>query len=580
MLIKERQINQQVYNTCIENGYPEVIARIISGRTDTFNKNIFEFTLDAIKPADNMADCSKAAQRVAEAIHNNETILLFTDYDVDGCTSMAVLYEALNGVFEVPASKIVRLTGHRSDDGYGLTDSIADRILNIRPDIVITADAGISDGARITRLSEAGIDVIVTDHHLIPKEGIPQAAFAVVNPQRENCQYDANIAGCGVAWLLMTGIAREMKCNIEQKRKIHQLLDHVALGTVTDLVPMTSVTNRYFVKKGIEFMNHKNRGCWKVALNGKDVDTGYLAFQLGPRINASSRMTGEALTALNFLMEHDLDRSAEYYEQLDLLNKNRQKTEREMFEEAKKQINITDPILVYYSKNNHPGIQGIVAGKLAEKFGTPVVMLADIADGIVVGSGRAGQFLHLRDALQTFDNLYPGIFIAYGGHRAAAGFKLKKEDIDLFKKELPGIVTKQLCGQDTTPYLQTDGSLKVGCKKFLPNSNTGNFENNQINLETYYQIERLKPFGMGFPSPVFHDQMVATDIKTMGKTPVHLSMKLDGIKAAFFHAIDQPGDPLPVNSGDLVNVVYTLDLNFWQGRENLQLIIKKLSRDN
>ncbi|MBF0204084.1 MAG: single-stranded-DNA-specific exonuclease RecJ [Desulfamplus sp.] len=568
MHIKERTINPEVYDTCINNGYPEIVARIIAGRTDTFNKDIFEFSLDAIKPADNMADCTKASRRLALAINSNETILLFTDYDVDGCTSMAVLYEALHDVFGVPASKIIRLTGHRTRDGYGLTDSIADKIIDIKPDIVITADTGTSDGERITRVADAGVDVIITDHHLIPKEGIPKSALAVVNPQRENCQYDSSIAGCGVAWLLMTALSREMGAVLEQKQKIHQLLDYVALGTVADLVSMASVTNRYFVKKGLEFINRRARTCWQVALKSQLANSGYIGFQLAPRINASSRMTGEALLALEFLTENDHKQIAVAYDQLDMLNNERQKIEKEMFEAAKASMGIIDlasgaidPILIYYNENNHPGIQGIVAGKITENFGIPAIMLANIGNNIVVGSGRAGQFLHIRDALQTFDNLYPGVFIAYGGHKAAAGFKINMENVDLFKKEFQDIVTKQLADQDTTPYIKTDGSLKL---------------KGGISLETYYHIEALNPFGMGFPSPMFHDQMVATDVRVMGKYPVHISMMLDGIKSVFFNALAHPEALMPVNSGDLVNVVYTLNLNSWQGRESLQLFIKKI----
>lgn len=574
MRIKERTINQNVYSTCMEHGYPEIVARVIAGRTETFDRNIFEFSLDAIKPAETMADCTRASQRIARAIQDNETILLFTDYDVDGCTSMAVLYGTLHDVFEVPDSRIIRLTGHRTLDGYGLTDPVADKIISLRqnpaggseqnpgPTLVITADTGISDGTRIERVADAGIDVIVTDHHLIPREGVPEAAFAVVNPQRENCQYDPRVAGCGVTWLLMTALSKEMGCTLEQKIKIHQLLDHVALGTVADLVPLTSSINRYFVKKGLEFINRKIRPCWQVALNGRWADSGFLGFQLAPRINASSRITCEAATALDFLIERDPDRIAQAYEQLDLFNSERQQLEKEMFEEAKKSLLPTEQILICYSQNNHPGIQGIVAGRLTENFGTPAIMLADVGDGVVSGSGRAGQFLHMREALQRFDDRFPGILLAYGGHRGAAGFKLHRRDIDLFRKELSTIVAEQLEGQDTTPYIQTDGSLKGGAG---------------ICLDTYYQIESLNPFGMGFPAPLFHDQMVATDLKVMGRTPVHLSMLLDGVKAAFFNALEMPGDPLPINSGELVDVVYALNLNSWKGRETLQLIIKKIT---
>jgi single-stranded-DNA-specific exonuclease len=561
MDIKLREINKEVYQACINEGYPEIVSRIIAGRTNGFNKNILNPSSDFVEAAKNMADSIKSSQRIVNSIQTNQTILLFTDYDVDGCASMAIFYGALHDVFGVKRRNIQTLTGHRTEDGYGLTDTIANKIEELHPNLVITADVGISDGPRIDRLAKAGIDVIVTDHHLLPLEGVPMSACAVINPQRQDCQYDNDIAGCGVAWLLMTAVSRELGSSMDQKRILHQFLDYVALGTVADLVSLASPTNRYFVRQGLRFMNEQKRECWRVALDGRKANVGFLGYQLGPRINASSRMTGEANVAINFLISKNPDEISAAYQKLNHYNDNRRKIEKQMFDTAKEQINKNDNIFIGYDESYDPGIQGIVASKLTETFGIPAIMLADLGDDLVAGSGRSGKFLHFRDALQSFDDNYPGILVSFGGHKAAAGLKIHKKNIEILQKGLSDTVNTQLAGQDTTLYIKTDGSLKE-----------------HLNFDTYHQIEALNPFGMGFPSPIFSDVMTATDVRVVGKNPVHLSMKLDGIKAIQFNALNNPGDSLQISSNDKVDVIYTLSVDEWQGRKSLQLIVKKISK--
>lgn len=234
-----------------------------------------------------------------------------------------------------------------------------------------------------------------------------------------------------------------------------------------------------------------------------------------------------------------------------------------MFNDANDAFLKDEPAFVYYNKNNFAGIQGVVASKISEKFGIPTIMLADIDNSLVSGSGRAGQFLHLQNALQTFDEEYPDILISYGGHKAAAGVKLHKNNIKTFQNGFYNIVKQQLQGQDITPYIKTDGSLKE-----------------QISFGTYKQIEQLSPFGIGFPTPVFFDKMVVTNLRVMGKIPVHLSMMLDGHKAVFFNALKNPEDPLPLFEGERIAVTYTLNLNVWQGIESLQLIIKSIIKSH
>lgn len=559
MKIKQRTLNEDVYSACIDAGYPEVVARIIAGRISSFDKNIFEFSLDAIRPAMTMAGVPQAVQRISRAIDNQQTILLFTDYDVDGCTSMAILYKTLVQVFEFPESEIVQLTGHRMSDGYGLTESVAEKIIQLNPDLVITADAGISDGERVEKLKKAGIDVIITDHHLVPKDGGPGPAVAVVNPQQESCPYDPKIAGCGVAWLLMTALAQEWYCTIEQKRILHEMLDYVALGTVADLVPLNSVINRYFVRQGLAFMNRRTRPCWQKNLNEKDAGVGQLGFQIGPRVNASSRITGSADTAIDFLISDDIGQVCNSYDSLEIYNRKRQAIENEMLLEARKNFSGEEHAIVYYSENNHAGIQGIVASKLTEIFGKPAIMLADVEGEMVSGSGRAGQFLQLQAALEALNEKMPDLLVSFGGHKAAAGLKIYKRDVQRFSNGFCEVVQEQLKGQDTRPYKETDGSLR-----------------GSINLDTCYQIEMLGPFGIGFPTPTFYDEMEVRYVRVIGKTRTHLSMMLDRYKAVYFDALETPESPWPVNEGDAVGVVYTLNINKWQGQESVQLFVREI----
>lgn len=560
MKIKQRPLNGQVYKDCLDQGFPEIMARILAGRIDKFDKNIIDIPSTSILPASSMADCPKAATRIAKAIIDKQKILLFTDYDVDGCTSMAILYRAMKEVFNVPENLISQLTGHRTEDGYGLTPKVAQQIIDLSPDLVITADAGSSDHEQLSVLSQAKIDVIVTDHHLLSNEGVPSGAYAVINPQRSDCSYDKDIAGCGVAWLLMTAVSQELNCDKQTKIKLHKLLDFVALGTVGDIVNLNSPINRYFVKKGLEFINQQSRECWRLSLLGKTADVGTLGFQIGPRINATSRMTGKIDTAIKFLISEDPDEINESFKAMELYNDQRKTLEKDMLDIARQQYFEGTPCLIAYHESFDPGVQGIVASKLVDEFGVPAIMLANIKDSdYITGSGRAGQFLHIRDALQNVEDQYPGIFKSFGGHRAAAGLTFHKDNLLLFKEVMYEVVEKQLKGQDTTPFLLTDGTL-----------------DGQLTIETHHYINRLAPFGMGFPAPVFNESMKVSDARMVGKTPVHLSMRFGNIKAIHFFAIDDPEESMPVNVGDTVDLVYQTDINEFRGEESLQLIVKKI----
>jgi single-stranded-DNA-specific exonuclease len=359
----------------------------------------------------------------------------------------------------------------------------------------------------------------------------------------------------------MTLVSQGLGCDPIQRRSVFELLDFVALATVADLVKLNSPVNRYIVKTGLQFMNNKERTCWAMALEDKEANVGTLGFQLGPRVNAASRMSGVADSAIGFLTSDDHDAVKAYYVTLCDYNDKRKKIEQDMEAVARKQSRKEDPCIIAYDQSFDPGVQGIVAGRLVEKFGKPAVMLADVpGTEFVTGSCRGGQFLHVRDVLQTIADTNEGFFESFGGHAAAAGLKFHQGKVGAFKTEFVKALEAQLADEDTTPFIETDGSLK-----------------GILNIATHNSIQDLSPYGMGFATPVFHDTMTVTSARMVGANPVHLKLELDGIEAIKFYAIQNADDPMPVQHGDRVEVLYQTDLNVWKGQESLQLIVKRLT---
>lgn len=522
-----------------------LIEKIVKNRIGNFDENFINPSIKHIKSTSCLTNSREAANKIIEFINNNKKILLFTDYDVDGCTSMAILYKTIVEIIGYKKDNVVMLTGDREVDGYGLTDNIVNKIIELSPGLVITADCGTSDSDRIDKLSKNNIGVIVTDHHDVPDLGVPQSALFVVNPKQDS-KYDSNIAGCGVAWLLMSDVVRQYSYNKKQQKEFFSLLDYVAVGTVADMVSLKSLTNRFFVKKGLEFINDENgRECWKAA--SKKIDTEFISFYLGPNINASSRMTNSAQTAINFLT---LDEPKKYYKQLTKLNNERKKIEKEMTERAEKEYLEIEQCLIYYSKDNFAGVQGIVAGKLMRKLNVPCIILS--GNEKISGSGRS-EDIHIREALNQFNLKFPDI-ISFGGHKAAAGLSLSKKNLDLFLKEMPNILYKM--PKLNEEIFQDDGEL------------------NSINIKTYYELQKCAPYGMGFSQPLFTGTMIINEIKIIGKTKEHLSMILDGIKAVCFFY--KKLGKFNYRQGDKINIKYRLNLNYFAGRTNLQLMIEEI----
>jgi single-stranded-DNA-specific exonuclease len=472
------------------------------------------------------------------------------------------------------------LIGHRIHDGYGISLPLVERALSLKPlpTLVITADCGSSDEPRIARLKAAGIDVVVSDHHALPLEGPPPSAYACVNPTRSDCDYpDKTIAGCMVAWLLMSlarGVLVEWGALPEATPKLSPWLSYVALGTVADCVSLGgSPANRAVVSYGLTLINRMDAACWRAmaARLGADsvpFNAETLAFQMGPRINARSRLD-DPYAALHFMLAESDGVANRQLEVLDQDNQSRKAIEADMAEEARAlavpALEANEPAVVVLLEDGHPGVQGIVASRLVQAYGRPAVVLTRAAaPNMLTGSGRSIDGLHLRDALQRTFELAPEALPRFGGHSGAAGVGVPREQLDTFKAAFLQAVGEQLGDTPLYPRLWTDGELSTA----------------QLSLATLVEIETLGPYGREFDPPLFEGRFIVEALRPVGAEGSHLMMELSmgavTSKAIWFRALT-PGELPSFSVGDTLHCAYKLNRNRWRGRESLQLMVEHAS---
>jgi single-stranded-DNA-specific exonuclease len=580
-IIKRRQPNAAVYQQALHEGLPPLLAHIIACRVDLFDGDIRHIIAPTLRSLDHprmLIDCEKASQRIVQAIAAREPIGILSDYDVDGISAHAIIHAALSQHFGHSDKRIENIIGHRLKDGYGITENLVRRILKLNPlpGIIISADCGSSDELRIQQLKKANIDIIVTDHHLIPSEGIPSSAYAVVNPCRKDSEYpDPNIAGCMVSWLLMCQV------RIDLIRKHHlpsnspnlsDLLDFVALGTVADAVSLFSPTNRAVVNAGLALMNRLRRPCWvafrKMLGNAqKPFSAVDLGFQIGPRINARSRMS-EPTAALRYLHAPTESEALHYLTVLDQDNLERKETEKEMLQIAKKQaaalLGTYQLTLAVADRLFHPGIQGIVASRLVDFSGRPSIVFSPDSDPLLfTGSARSLPGINIRQALQFVDRQNPEMVVSFGGHDGAAGLRIIKDQLAGFRNGFEEAVAEQIDTARLSPSVLSDGELRP----------------EQMTLETYRDLLQLEPYGRKFESPVFDGYFQVKALYPVGVDKLHLAMELfkayQTYRSIWFNALGENGHfDLPFKMGDVIHCVYRLHLNNFRGRPRLELIIE------
>ncbi|MFO8046409.1 MAG: DHH family phosphoesterase [Halomonas sp.] len=578
--ILPRPQDAALYARAQREGLSELQARVLAGRLAGYQGELAPLVSPSLRHLahpERLADGHRAAERIAQAVVDGEHIGILTDYDVDGITSHVVIRRTLVELFGVPEARLHSLIGHRIHDGYGISLPLVERALALspRPSLVITADCGSSDEPRIARLVAQGIDVVVSDHHALPVEGPPPSAHAVVNPTRDDCDYpDPTIAGCMVAWLVMSlsrGVLIEWGVLPQTTPKLSPWLSYVALGTVADCVSLGgSPTNRAVVTHGLALINRMEAACWRAMAErlGADsvpFDAETLGFQMGPRINARSRLD-DPYAALHFMLAEQDHVAQRYLDVLDQDNQSRKAIEADMVEEARvlalPALSADERAVVIFLESGHPGVQGIVASRLVQAYGRPALVLTPAAaPGMLTGSGRSIEGLHLRDALQRTFALAPESLPRFGGHRGAAGVGVPVERLAAFKAAFLQAVDEQLGGAALYPKILTDGDLAE----------------HQLSLETLAELQRLGPYGREFEAPLFQGDFVVEALRPVGADGTHLMLELSlGVtshRAIWFRALT-PGEMPAFGVGDSLRCAFKLNRNRWRGRESLQLMVE------
>jgi single-stranded-DNA-specific exonuclease len=399
-VIKNRILNKELYDQARDKGYTHLQALILANREIPEGTNLEGFMNPDFSHIPNiglLADIHKAGERIADAVINKEVIGLVCDFDVDGTSSAAVMYKALVDLFGAEPSNINVFISNRMKEGYGFSFHVLDRILDRDPipTLLITADQGSADGDRVTKYLEEmkkrklSGDVIVSDHHEIPKSGGPKDAYAFVNPQRHDSKFpDRTICGCTVALFLMAATRQKLikkGALTDNGKGIRELVAYSTAATIADCVSMASESNRAIVTQGLREINSGSLPAWRQMNKFKKdpnevLKAESIGFGLGPRINACSRTGGDGLNAVRYyLSDNDID-AERYLEYLNSDNEVRKEIEKRLVDEAtevaKSMVKSGYLSLVILNKNGHHGIHGIAASRLVERFGRPVIMLS------------------------------------------------------------------------------------------------------------------------------------------------------------------------------------------------------------
>ncbi|BBO66579.1 single-stranded-DNA-specific exonuclease RecJ [Desulfosarcina alkanivorans] len=552
-------------------GCSPLIARLLAIRGVGSGEEASRFmnpSLSSLTPPQELPGMEAAVRRIHRGLAAGQKILVYGDYDADGITATALLVAFLRRC----GARVSYYIPHRIADGYGLgADFIRTRAMATGTDLIITADCGSGSGEAITLARKAGIHTIVTDHH--PVIQLPDAALAVVNPQREDSRSNlAPLAGVGVAFYLVIALRTHLRTagfwKHRREPNLKRLCDLVALGTVADVVPLIG-ENRTLTAAGLQQINRHARPGIDALMRmsgspGTPVDAESIAFKLAPRLNAAGRLA-HARMACELLLADSRPKAARLARALCRLNSRRQTMENQLLESIMDRLTsfpgrLDRSVLVVDGDRWHEGILGIVAARLVRQFNRPAVVISS-RNGTSKGSGRSIDGIDLSAALEQCRDLLD----RFGGHPLAAGLSLKSANTKAFKDRLETIVGRMMTDQDVEPKLSIDARVPLG----------------QVTPALMASLERLGPFGQGNPYPLFMD----TGVRVHACKPVgdrHRRMVLecgtgtgDTLPAIQFNIT---GGPMPSNR--LEKIAYRPQWNYWKGRKRLQLMVEDLAPES
>lgn len=499
-----------------------------------------------------MRGIEPAVTRLSDAIANEEPIGVFTDYDVDGVCSAALLHRFL---LNIGAPEPMIFIPDRHQDGYGLNKRGIDTFAEKGVRLLITADCGITSAHEVEYAHSLGMDVIVTDHHE-PEGDLPEA-LAVINPKQPGCNFqDEDLCGAGVVFHLIVALRSFLReCGFTDLPNLKEELDLVAMATVADVVSLGGI-NRILVKEGLNVINAGGRvgiaALSKVSGINRALFAHDLGFVLGPRINAAGRVAN-ARKALDLLTTDDEDRAWDIAGELHAMNRLRQAKEQKVLREAMAMLNAQEdipPVIVVAGLDWHMGVIGIVASRLADRYSRPALVIS-IVDGVGKGSGRSREGIDLHEALSSCSHLLR----RFGGHKMAVGFSVTAENILSFKEKLENIIANTRPEQN--PF---EVDLEISADDITP--------------DFIQELNMLSPFGDGNPEPVFKlSGMEVLSTKKLDSSKTKLVLKQSG---RVFHTL---GVNLKsqLSPGNYVDVAFTPVMRHINGYSYLYLSLKAFS---
>jgi single-stranded-DNA-specific exonuclease len=571
--IKRRAPSEEID---LPNDIHPVLRRIYAAR-DIKTADDLDYSLQKLLPYEYLSNIQEAVALLADAISDNKRILIVADFDADGATSCAV---GMQGLRQLGATDVVYVVPNRFDFGYGLSPEIVEVAAEMKPDLLVTVDNGISSVEGVQRARDKGIDVLITDHHL-PGAQLPNAN-AIVNPNQPGDKFPSKmLAGVGVMFYILVALRAHLRDqNWFQEQNTHEpnlaeLLDLVALGTVADVVPMDR-NNRLLVSQGLaRIRSGKCRPGIKALLLAANrtlerVTAQDMGFAVGPRLNAAGRLSDMSL-GIECLMSDDEMQARNMAVRLDELNKERREIQNDMQEQALidiTELDLDDAEMPFgvclFNEDWHQGVIGILASKIKDKLHRPVIAFAKDKDGLIKGSARSISCVHIRDVLDTIAGQNPGLIDKFGGHAMAAGMTIKELDFDKFKQAFDQELRRFIAEEDLNGSLLSDGELTA----------------TEITFGLANDIQKAGPWGQGFPEPQFDGEFELVESRIVGEKHLKLQLraqvngKAQGkvIDAIAFNFTDEAWSEKP----ERVHTVYRLDINEFRGRRQLQLMIENI----
>jgi len=551
-------------------GLNPVYQRVLAARGVSSLAEV-EYSLDRLLAPTAIRHLDTAAELLCRHIEQENQILIFGDYDADGATSTALCVKALNMMGQ---HKVDYLMPDRFVDGYGLSLSAAQRIVEIGPDCVITVDNGIASFDGIDLLREHQIDVIVTDHHL-PANKLPEASVIVNQNAWSDVTEGRNLAGVGVAFYLMLAVRSQLRSKqwFSDSRKEPNLstcLDLVAIGSVADLVPLDYL-NRLLVSEGLRRI--RAGACSSgirslIDIAGKQLEnftSSDIAFALAPRINAAGRLD-DMTVGVQCLLADDEMTAQGFANELNNINQLRKDIQQQMAAEAIQQMQalnqqelVNRQTIVLYQPDWHEGIVGIVASKLKEKYHRPSIVFARAEDGSLKGSGRSIAGIHLRDMLDAVDKHLPGTILKFGGHAMAAGLSLDENQLEAFVDGFETVIGELADSHCFEVSIEYDGEL----------------DTEYFDLEFANALQDLSPWGQRFPTPSFVGIFEVINQRILGEKHLKLTLSTGGENFVDAIAFFQPASALNKDYQQ-IQIHYELAVNRFRGIESVQLLIRDI----